>query len=131
MQIYSEHNLPIPILIKLSKENGINHFSILICESLSRFFSHVIVCGHITHHSLSPFLRDFLHKGRNEADHIDVLIIDRFLFNTFLKLFQTIDLLQRQTPDIELEALLKRYYTKLQYFIGSVMNIADLQRIQV
>lgn len=30
-----------------------------------------------------------------------------------------------------MEALLKRYYTKVQYFIGSVMNIADLQRVQV
>jgi hypothetical protein len=30
-----------------------------------------------------------------------------------------------------MEALLKRYYTKLQYFVGSIMNIADLQRVQV
>lgn len=30
-----------------------------------------------------------------------------------------------------MEALLKRYYTKVQYFIGSVMNITDLQRVQV
>ena len=30
-----------------------------------------------------------------------------------------------------MEALLKRYNTKLQYFIGSIMNIADLQRVQV
>lgn len=30
-----------------------------------------------------------------------------------------------------MEALLKRYYTKVQYFIGSVMNVADLHRIQV
>jgi potassium large conductance calcium-activated channel subfamily M alpha protein 1 len=62
---------------------------------------------------LNAFLRDFLHRGRDEVDELDVVIIDR------------------QTPDIELEALFKRYYTKLQYFIGSVMNIVDLQRIQV
>jgi hypothetical protein len=30
-----------------------------------------------------------------------------------------------------MEALLKRYYTKVQYFVGSVMNIADLHRVQV
>lgn len=30
-----------------------------------------------------------------------------------------------------MEALLKRYYTKVQYFVGSVMNVADLHRIQV
>jgi hypothetical protein len=70
----------------------------------------VIICGHITYHSLNAFLRDFLHQGRDE---LDVVIIDK------------------QTPDIELETLFKRYYTKLQYFIGSVMNIVDLQRIQV
>lgn len=59
------------------------------------------------------FLRDFLHKGRDQADKLDVLIIDR------------------KTPDIEMEALLKRYYTKVHYFVGSIMNIVDLQRIQV
>lgn len=36
-----------------------------------------------------------------------------------------------KTPEIEMEALLKRYYTKVQYFVGSVMNVADLHRIQV
>ena len=30
-----------------------------------------------------------------------------------------------------MEALLKRYYTKVQYFIGSVMSVADLHRVQV
>ena len=30
-----------------------------------------------------------------------------------------------------MEALLKRYYTKVKYFVGSVMSIADLQRVQV
>ena len=38
---------------------------------------------------------------------------------------------QRKIPDIEMEAILKRYYAKLQYFVGSIMNIADLQRLQV
>lgn len=30
-----------------------------------------------------------------------------------------------------MEALLKRYYTKIQYFVGSIMSITDLQRVQV
>lgn len=30
-----------------------------------------------------------------------------------------------------METVLRRYYMKLQYFVGSIMNIADLQRIQV
>ena len=37
----------------------------------------------------------------------------------------------RKTPEIEMEALLKRYYTKVQYFVGTVMNVADLHRVQV
>lgn len=84
-------------------------FSVLIYL----YNSHVIICGHITHHSLTSFLRDFLHKGREQVDELDVLIIDR------------------KTPDIEMEGLLKRYSTKLQYFVGSIMNIADLKRVQV
>ncbi|CAF0949052.1 unnamed protein product [Adineta ricciae] len=74
---------------------------------------HVIICGHITPYSLAPFLRDFLHQGRDEVDDLDVIIMDM------------------KTPDLEMEALLKRYYTKLHYFIGSIMNVTDLQRIQV
>jgi hypothetical protein len=30
-----------------------------------------------------------------------------------------------------MEALLKWYSMKLQYFVGSIMNIADLERVQV
>ena len=30
-----------------------------------------------------------------------------------------------------MEALLKRYHTKLYYFVGGVMKVADLQRVQV
>jgi potassium large conductance calcium-activated channel subfamily M alpha protein 1 len=44
---------------------------------------HVIICGHITYHSLNAFLRDFLHKGRDEVDELDVVIIDRYLLTIF------------------------------------------------
>ncbi|CAF0908028.1 unnamed protein product [Adineta steineri] len=74
---------------------------------------HVIICGHITPHSMTTFLRDFLHKDRDQAEELDIVIINK------------------KTPEIEMEALLKRYYTKVQYFVGTVMNVADLHRIQV
>jgi hypothetical protein len=45
--------------------------------------SHVIICGHITPHSLASFLRDFLHKGREQLDEIDVVILDKYVLNTF------------------------------------------------
>ncbi|CAF3523617.1 unnamed protein product [Rotaria sordida] len=74
---------------------------------------HVIICGHITPHSMTSFLRDFLHKDRDQAEELDIVIINK------------------KVPGIEMEALLKRYYSKVKYYIGTVMNIADLHRIQV
>jgi hypothetical protein len=41
------------------------------------------ICRHITYHSLNAFLRDFLHKGRDEVDELDVVIIDKYLINIF------------------------------------------------
>lgn len=40
-------------------------------------FSHVIICGHITPHSMTTFLRDFLHKDRDQAEELDVVIINK------------------------------------------------------
>ncbi|CAF4352276.1 unnamed protein product, partial [Rotaria sp. Silwood2] len=74
---------------------------------------HVVICGHITPHSMTTFLRDFLHKDRDQIEELDIVIINK------------------KVPGIEMEALLKRYYTKVKYFIGTVMNVADLHRIQV
>ncbi|CAF1022054.1 unnamed protein product, partial [Didymodactylos carnosus] len=74
---------------------------------------HVILCGNVTAHSMTTFLKDFLHKDREQVDELDVVIINK------------------RTPEIEMEALLKRYYAKVKYFVGTVMNIADLQRVQV
>ena len=47
----------------------------IIYESISS--SHVIICGHITPHSLALFLHDFLHRGREEVDDMEVVILDR------------------------------------------------------
>lgn len=55
--------------------------------------SHVIICGHIETHSLASFLHDFLHKGREEVDELDVLIIDKYA--------------QRMTPTIVLMIALR------------------------
>ncbi|CAF1291373.1 unnamed protein product, partial [Didymodactylos carnosus] len=74
---------------------------------------HVILCGHVTAHSMTTFLKDFLHKDREQVDELDVVIINK------------------KIPEIEMEALLKRYYAKVKYFVGTVMNITDLQRVQV
>ncbi len=48
-------------------------------------YSHVIICGHITPHSLAAFLRDFLHKGRDQMDELDVVIIDRHVLIILIK----------------------------------------------
>ena len=39
--------------------------------------------------------------------------------------------MNRKKPSIEMESLLKKYSGRVQYYIGSVMNVYDLQRIQV
>ena len=41
-------------------------------------FSHVIICGHITPHSMTTFLRDFLHKDRDQAEELDIVMINRY-----------------------------------------------------
>ncbi|XP_038047113.1 calcium-activated potassium channel slowpoke-like isoform X2 [Patiria miniata] len=73
---------------------------------------HIVVCGHITYDSVSNFLKDFLH-------------IDRDVVNVHIVLLDTTD------PDLELQALFRRHFTKLRYFQGSVFNPADLQRVKL
>ncbi len=91
----------------------------------------MIICGHITPHSMTTFLRDFLHKDRDQAEELDVVIVNKYASSFRNKNFSFFFFKSRKRPEIEMEALLKRYYTKVQYFVGSVMNIADLHRVQV
>ena len=42
-------------------------------------FSHVIVCGHITPHSMTTFLLDFLHKDRDQAEELDIIILNKYI----------------------------------------------------
>lgn len=73
---------------------------------------HIVVCGHITFESVSHFLKDFLHEDREDVD-VEVVF------------------LHRKPPDLELEGLIKRHFTTVEFFQGSVMNSIDLQRVKV
>ncbi|XP_046392580.1 calcium-activated potassium channel slowpoke isoform X36 [Ischnura elegans] len=73
---------------------------------------HIVVCGHITYESVSHFLKDFLHEDREDVD-VEVVF------------------LHRKEPDLELEGLLKRHYTTVEFFQGSMMNAVDLERVKV
>uniref|UniRef100_A0A8C9RW51 Calcium-activated potassium channel subunit alpha-1 n=1 Tax=Scleropages formosus TaxID=113540 RepID=A0A8C9RW51_SCLFO len=73
---------------------------------------HIVVCGHITLESVSNFLKDFLHKDR---DDVNVEIV--FLHNI--------------SPNLELEALFKRHFTQVEFYQGSVLNPHDLARVKV
>lgn len=37
----------------------------------------------------------------------------------------------RGLPDLELEGILKRHFTQVEYFQGSVMDANDLERVKV
>jgi len=76
------------------------------------FFRHIVVCGHITYETVSHFLKDFLHEDREDVD-VEVVF------------------LHRKPPDLELEGLIKRHFTTVEFFQGSVMNPIDLQRVKV
>ncbi|VEN41181.1 unnamed protein product [Callosobruchus maculatus] len=72
---------------------------------------HIVVCGHITYESVSHFLKDFLHEDREDVD-VEVVF------------------LHRKEPDLELEGLLKRHYTTVEFFQGTMMNAVDLERVK-
>ncbi|XP_070187929.1 calcium-activated potassium channel slowpoke-like isoform X2 [Littorina saxatilis] len=73
---------------------------------------HVVVCGHITYESVLNFLKDFLHKDREDVD-VEIVFLHKGL------------------PDLELEGLLKRHFTQVEYFQGSVMDANDLERVRI
>lgn len=71
-----------------------------------------MVCGHINFDTVNCFLKDFLHEDREDVD-VEVVF------------------LHRKPPDLELEGLIKRHFTTVEFFQGSVMNPIDLQRVKV
>ncbi|CAD6241213.1 GSCOCG00009222001-RA-CDS, partial [Cotesia congregata] len=80
---------------------------------------HIVVCGHITYESVSHFLKDFLHEDREDVD-VEVVFLHRYVTCVF-----------RKEPDLELEGLLKRHYTTVEFFQGTMMNAVDLERVKV
>jgi potassium large conductance calcium-activated channel subfamily M alpha protein 1 len=73
---------------------------------------HIVVCGYITYESVSHFLQDFLHEDREDVD-VEVVFLHRVV------------------PDLELEGLFKRHFTKVEFFTGTVMDSIDLSRVKV
>ena len=73
---------------------------------------HVIVCGHITAFSAQEFLKDFLHPDRGDT-HTHILF------------------LHPARPDRDLKDVLRSYYTRVQYIVGSVLNGNDLEKSKI
>ena len=73
---------------------------------------HVVVCGHITASSADEFLSDFLHEDHGDK-HTHVLF------------------LHQNHPEEKLRTVLRSYYTRVQYIVGSVLNGRDLLRAKI
>ena len=73
---------------------------------------HVVVCGHITASSAEEFLNDFLHEDHGDK-HTHVLF------------------LHPNHPEEKLRTVLRSYYTRVQYIVGSVLNGRDLLRAKI
>ena len=63
----------------------------------------IIVCGNITYNTVDNFIDDFFHPARDDVN-CEVLILNKM------------------SPDLEFEGLLKRWKTRVQYF---QVNIED------
>ncbi|OQV15848.1 Calcium-activated potassium channel subunit alpha-1 [Hypsibius exemplaris] len=79
----------------------------------SKMFIHVIVCGHVTAKTMESFLQEFYHPDRDSSE------------------FYRIVVLSEQVPDEEMGSLQERYFSKLDYFKGSVMVMKDLNRVRL
>ena len=73
---------------------------------------HVVVSGYITAESVKYFLSDFLHPDRKD-DYTKVL------------------LLNPKEPDHDLKTIIRRYFRRVKYYKGSVLNNRDLVRVKV
>uniref|UniRef100_A0A915L368 BK channel n=1 Tax=Romanomermis culicivorax TaxID=13658 RepID=A0A915L368_ROMCU len=73
---------------------------------------HIVVCGYITYESVSHFLKDFLHEDREDVD-VQVVILHRI------------------PPNLELEGLFKRHFTKVIFYQGTIMDSIDLSRVKL
>lgn len=78
----------------------------------TRVPQHVIVCGHVTAFSATEFLKDFLHPDRGDT-------------NTHVLFLHPI------RPDLHLKNVVRSYYTRVQYLVGSVLNGTDLEKAKI
>ncbi len=78
----------------------------------TRVPKHVIVCGHINASSTEEFLNDFLHPDRGDT-------------------FTHVLFLDPKFPEQEERTVLRSYYTRVQYIVGSVLNSKDLSRAKI
>ncbi|RWS12446.1 calcium-activated potassium channel slowpoke-like isoform X10 [Dinothrombium tinctorium] len=74
--------------------------------------SHVIVCGCVTFSNLNDFINDFLHENRENTD-VQIVFLDR------------------SNPDWDLEAYMKLHFLTVEYFQGSCLKTADLERVKM
>ena len=73
---------------------------------------HVLVCGHITKTTVSDFLKDFLHKDRGDSKtHVLFMHTER--------------------PGPKLRKVLRSFYTRVQYVMGSVLRAKDLAKARL
>ena len=63
----------------------------------------IIVCGNITYNTVDNFIDDFFHPARDDVN-CEVLILNKM------------------SPDLEFEGLLKRWKTRVQYFQVNIEN---------
>ncbi|XP_077775925.1 potassium channel subfamily U member 1 [Podarcis muralis] len=73
---------------------------------------YIVVCGYITLHSVTTFLRDFLAPGSGQ-------VATEIVF------------LGESDPGLELETIFRCYAAYSTFFQGSVMKTEDLQRVQM
>lgn len=53
------------------------------------------------------------------------------ILNTTTSIQTCVLLYCSKEPDLELEGLLKRHYTTVEFFQGTMMNAVDLERVKV
>nr|CDS20750.1 potassium large conductance calcium activated [Echinococcus granulosus] len=73
---------------------------------------HVVVCGDVTTESVKHFLDDFLHPDRRRTD-VEVVFMNR------------------SKPDLRLQSLLRRHFSRVKYLEGTVMSHVDLDRVNM
>ncbi|GAV00156.1 hypothetical protein RvY_11044 [Ramazzottius varieornatus] len=76
-------------------------------------YLHVIVTGNVTYYNMKNIVQEFYHGDRTYAQHFKIVM------------------LSDDPPDENMQRLLKRFYTKLEYKRGTVMKLKDLERIKV